>query len=403
MNLSTEHPPSSEDARSSEHPPPTDYAPPPTVPPPPSGPAPAPEADRRPVVGLRSAVVAAIIAALVAAGVAFPVARSTVANADGSPVPQDPAATSQPVTDSGEPTGATSIADVAAAVSPSVGFVAVSGQNGQGSGSAVIVDTEGHLLTNAHVVDGATAIEVTLPDGSNHTATLVGSDPTSDVAVLRIDATGLPAVDIADSVEVGETVVAIGSPFGLEGSVTSGIVSGIDRTLRGGQGQAALLGMIQTDAAINPGNSGGALVDTQGRLVGVNTAIFSASGTSSGVGFAIPAAIAMATADQLIDTGTVTYAQLGIAGGDVTPALAAAYSLTVEEGALVAEVLPETGAAEAGLLEGDVVVAFDGEPVTSMNQLSALVRTRDPGETVSLGVNRAGDDREVSVALGSAS
>jgi S1-C subfamily serine protease len=387
----------------SEHPPATDYAPPPTAPPPPSGPAPAPESDRRPVVGLRSAVVAAIIAALVAAGVAVPVARSTVANADGSPVAEDPAATSQPVTDPGEATGATSIADVAAAVSPSVGFVAVSGQNGQGSGSAVIVDTEGYLLTNAHVVDGAAAIEVTLPDGSNHTATLVGSDPASDVAVLRIDATGLPAVDIADGVEVGETVVAIGSPFGLEGSVTSGIVSGIDRTLRGGQGQAALLGMIQTDAAINPGNSGGALVDSRGRLVGINTAIFSASGTSSGVGFAIPAPIAMATADQLIDTGTVTYAQLGIAGGDVTPALAAAYGLTVEEGALVAEVMPETGAADAGLLEGDVVVEFDGEPVTSMSQLSALVRSRDPGETVSLGVNRAGDDREVSVALGSAS
>jgi S1-C subfamily serine protease len=387
----------------SEHPPATDYAPPPTAPPPPSGPAPAPESDRRPVVGLRSAVVAAIIAALVAAGVAVPVARSTVANADGSPVAEDPAATSQPVTDPGEATGATSIADVAAAVSPSVGFVAVSGQNGQGSGSAVIVDREGYLLTNAHVVDGAAAIEVTLPDGSNHTATLVGSDPASDVAVLRIDATGLPAVDIADGVEVGETVVAIGSPFGLEGSVTSGIVSGIDRTLRGGQGQAALLGMIQTDAAINPGNSGGALVDSRGRLVGINTAIFSASGTSSGVGFAIPAPIAMATADQLIDTGTVTYAQLGIAGGDVTPALAAAYGLTVEEGALVAEVMPETGAADAGLLEGDVVVEFDGEPVTSMSQLSALVRSRDPGETVSLGVNRAGDDREVSVALGSAS
>jgi S1-C subfamily serine protease len=370
----------------------------PTQPPPPSGfPVPPDEPGERrgPRQTLVTALVAAVVSALVTAGVAVPVTRATLASDAGSQAVE--AAT--PTSTSSGGTDPASVSEVAADVSPSVGFVQVANGGQGGTGSAVIVDPEGYLLTNAHVVDGADRIGVTLPDGSRYDATLVGSDPTSDVAVLQVDATGLPAVDIAAEVEVGQTVVAIGSPFGLEGSVTSGIVSGIDRTLSSGRDQSALLGMIQTDAAINPGNSGGALVDSQGRLVGINTAIFSASGTSSGVGFAIPAATAMATAEQLIDTGTVTYAQLGISGGDVTPAIAAAYGLDVEEGALVAGVLPGTGAADAGLAEGDVVVALDGEPVNSMSQLSALVRARAPGDAVTLTVDRAGEERDVQVAL----
>ena len=379
----------------SSWPPPSSSATPPPPPPSPDTPRPGPPERRGPRQTLVTALVAAVVSALVTAGVAVPLTRATLASDTGPPVtePATPAATTPAGTDP------TSVSEVAANTSPSVGFVQVANGGQGGSGSAVIVDPEGYLLTNAHVVDGADRIEVTLPDGNRHDATLVGSDPTSDVAVLQIDATGLPAVDIADDAEVGQTVIAIGSPFGLEGSVTSGIVSGIDRTLSSGQGQAALLGMIQTDAAINPGNSGGALVDTEGRLVGINTAIFSASGTSSGVGFAIPAATAMATAEQLIDTGTVTYAQLGISGGDLTPAIAAAYGLDVEDGALVAGVLPGTGAADAGLAEGDVVVALDGESVRSMSQLSALVRSRAPGDEVMLTVDRAGDERDVQVTL----
>ena len=378
----------------------------PTTPPPPSAGNPSSDPAARSTSGadrpttLRTTVVASVVAALVAATVAVGVTQSV---APGEPAAldgivddtgvEDPAADATPAV-----SGAT-IPELAAEVSPSVGFVQVVGAQGQGSGSAVIVDADGFLLTNAHVVDGADQIGVTLPDGTAHEAELVGADPTSDVAVLQIDADGLPAVGVADGTAVGDEVIAIGSPFGLEGSVTAGIVSGLDRTLRGGPDQPALLGMIQTDAAINPGNSGGALIDAAGRLVGINTAIYSATGTSAGIGFAIPATTALAIAQQLIETGEVTYAQLGISGGDVTPAVAEAYDIDVGEGAVVAEVLDGGGADEAGIESGDVIVAFDGEAITSMSELTTLVRTFAPGDEVEVVLDRDGERLELTVVL----
>jgi S1-C subfamily serine protease len=372
---------------------------PPPPPPPPSGPPPtspsAGSAMSRPATTLRTTIVAAVVAALVAAGVTFPIARA-VAPTDTEAVEQvEPGAAVDPT----PTTTSSTITDLAGDVSPSVGFVQVTGPRGQGSGSAVIVDPDGFLLTNAHVVEGADRIAVTLPDGTGHEAELVGADPTSDVAVLRVEATGLPAVDVADRVEIGAGVIAIGSPFGLEGSVTAGIVSGLDRTLRGGPDQPALLGMIQTDAAINPGNSGGALVDEAGRLVGINTAIYSTTGASAGIGFAIPAATALAIAEQLIATGEVTYAQLGISGGDVTPALAEAYDLDVAEGAVVAEVVEGSGAEAADIRAGDVIVGFAGETIDSMAQLTTLVRGLTPGDEVEVVLDREGVRIEQTVVL----
>jgi S1-C subfamily serine protease len=344
---------------------------------------------------LRTAVVAAVVAALVAAGTTFGITQAVAPNGSAS---LDQQVVEAPV-DAAPTAPGTTVTELAAQVSPSVGFVQVVGPQGQGSGSAVIVDPDGFLLTNAHVVAGAEQIGVTLPDGTAHEAELVGADPTSDVAVLEIAADGLPAVEVAERVSVGDEVIAIGSPFGLEGSVTAGIVSGLDRTLQGGPDQPALLGMIQTDAAINPGNSGGALIDGQGRLVGINTAIYSATGTSAGIGFAIPAATALAIAQQLIETGEVTYAQLGISGGDVTPAVAEAYGVEVPEGAVVIEVLEGSGADEAGIEPGDVIVGFDGEAIDSMSGLTSLVRTRTPGDEVEVVLDRDGEQLERTVVL----
>lgn len=353
----------------------------------------------------RTVLVAALVAAVVAAGVSVPATWLASSGSD-EPAVGDAGSGSVAAQTAGSDTGAptaTSIPEVADAVSPSVAYVEVAGARQQGSASAVIIDAEGHVLTNAHVVEGARELTVTLPNGATPEATLVGADTTSDLAVLEIDASGLPTLPVDSDVEVGEPVIAVGSPFGLEGSVTSGILSGTDRTLTGGPGQTPLTGMLQTDAAINPGNSGGALVDADGELIGINTAIYSATGTSSGVGFAIPADTAMDVAEQLIEDGTVSHARLGIRGGDVTPHVADAYGLETDEGALVVEVLSGSAAAEAGLQPGDAIVALDGEPVASMAELAARVRARDPGDEVTLTVNRDGERLELSAALGSTS
>jgi S1-C subfamily serine protease len=363
----------------------------------PGTPAPAP-ASRRPST-LLTVVVAASVAAVVGAG-----SSVAVRTLDG------PAATvaGAPDTDGTGAGGAAdglSAAEIAATVAPSVAAVEVEagvspgGQVVTGQGSAVIIDPDGLLATNTHVIDGASSVTVVLADGNRHDAEVVGTDPTTDLAVLRVDATELPSATLADDLPaVGATAIAIGSPFGLEGSVTSGIVSALDRSLVGEGG--ALTGLIQTDAAINPGNSGGALVDDQGRVIGINTAILSSSGTNDGVGFAVPAPTIRDITDQLIETGTVSRAVLGVAGQDVDPRVAAAYDLSVETGALLVRVEPGSAAATAGLRPGDLVTGAGGEPVTSMADLATIVQAHEPGEHLELELLREGRTVDLVVELG---
>jgi S1-C subfamily serine protease len=274
-------------------------------------------------------------------------------------------------------------------------------------GSGVIYRSDGYILTNHHVVDGAEEVRVRPSSGDILPAEVVGSDPLNDLAVLRVERTDLPAINLRSPDEpliVGETVVAIGSPFGLDASVTTGIISALNREIAVDEaeegGRLVIPSVIQTDAAINPGNSGGALVDARGRLVGINTAILTRSGASQGVGFAVSAEQAIASADQLIDEGFVRHPLLGIAGIDVSPEVAEEFGLEASRGAVVDSVQEGTGAAEAGMRPGDIIVGIDGEPLTTMSELVAEVRRRSPGEVLTLSVVRNGDELEIEVTLG---
>lgn len=271
---------------------------------------------------------------------------------------------------------------------------------GTGSGVAYKSAPGGgtYVLTNDHVVDGATTIVVTPADGERYSATLVGRDPETDIAVVRISQT-LPLIPVGDSekLAVGQMVVAIGSPFGLQHSVSSGVVSALHRSITNNYSADAtgsaypLVDVIQTDAAINPGNSGGALVDRSGRLVGIDSAIYSESGASAGIGFAIPARTAMRIADELIAGKKATHPFLGIEGLTVTASTAKSLGLTKAEGALVQSVVPRTGAAKAGLKKDDVILAVGDQPVRTMDDLILQVRRTVVGDHVSLKVwrNRA--------------
>jgi S1-C subfamily serine protease len=274
-------------------------------------------------------------------------------------------------------------------------------------GSGVIYRSDGYILTNHHVVDGAEEVRVRLSSGDILPAEVIGSDPLNDLAVLRVDRTDLPAINLRSPDEpliVGETVVAIGSPFGLDASVTTGIISALNREIAVDEaeegGRLVIPSVIQTDAAINPGNSGGALVDARGRLVGINTAILTRSGASQGVGFAVSAEQAIASADQLIEEGFVRHPLLGIAGIDVSPEVAEEFGLEASRGAVVDSVQEGTGAAEAGMRPGDIIVGIDGEPLATMSELVAEVRRRTPGEVLTLSVVRNGDELEIEVTLG---
>jgi S1-C subfamily serine protease len=305
---------------------------------------------------------------------------------------------------------------VAQAVTPSVVRIDIEGGIGASPlapggapalGSGVIYRSDGYILTNHHVIDGAEAVRVRLSSGDILDAEVIGSDALNDLAVLRVDRTGLPAVNVRSPDEplvVGETVVAIGSPFGLDASVTTGIISALNREIAVDEveegGRLVIPSVIQTDAAINPGNSGGALVDARGRLVGINTAILTRSGASQGVGFAVSAEQAIASADQLIEEGFVRHPLLGIAGIDVSPEVAEEFGLEASRGAVVDSVQEGTGAAEAGMRPGDIIVGIDGEPLATMSELVAEVRRRAPGDQLTLTVIRDGEELEVDVTLG---
>jgi S1-C subfamily serine protease len=275
---------------------------------------------------------------------------------------------------------------------------------GPALGSGVIYRSDGYILTNAHVVGDAETVTVRLASGDVLDAEVVGTDPLNDLAVIRVEQEGLPAINLRgeDELIVGETVIAIGSPFGLDASVTSGIISGLNRDLRVDDEDAVGLvipSVIQTDAAINPGNSGGALVDAEGRLVGINTAILSRTGGNQGIGFAVPAAQAVSSADQIIEQGFVRHPLLGISGVDVSPEIAEEFGLQASRGAVVDAVQEGTGAEEAGVRSGDIIVAVDGEPLATMSQLVAEVRSRAPGDVVELDIVRAGEELTIEVTL----
>lgn len=269
----------------------------------------------------------------------------------------------------------------------------------QSLGSGVIVDAEqGYILTNNHVIEHADQIQVTLRNGNSYEAELIGTDPDSDMAVIRIDADNLKAVPLADSdsLRVGDFVVAIGNPFGLGQTVTSGIVSALDRSGLGIQGYEDF---IQTDASINPGNSGGALVNLNGELVGINNAIFSRSGGNIGIGFAIPVNMARQVMAQLVEYGEVRRGRLGAQAQDLTPELAQAFDLKQGQGAVITQVSPGSPADKAGLKAGDIVIEVDGKPVRDANTLRNAIGLLRIGSEVHMKVLREGKTRSLRATV----
>jgi putative serine protease PepD len=363
--------------------------------------APDPRRRRRGVLGLLG--VTAMLVASLGAGYAGAMLHDrttgrptiTVAQPAGTPDVERPAG---------------SVAGVAAAVLPSVVSIEVTFGGGQASGSGFVIDPDGYLLTNNHViaqVAGGGQIDVVFSDGSHEEATVVGRTTPYDLAVLEVARTGMPALEFARSstVVVGDPVVAVGAPLGLESTVTSGIVSALNRPVSAGEGNdSAFINAIQTDAAINPGNSGGPLVNLDGQVIGVNSAIARAPGLEGagggniGVGFAIPSDQAVRTAEEIIETGRATYPVIGVL-------LDSSYR---GEGVRVSQEPPGDGrpiitpggpADRAGIQPGDVIVAFEGRPVTDPDELIVAIRARRPGDTVTLTIRRGDTERDVELVL----
>jgi serine protease DegQ len=268
-----------------------------------------------------------------------------------------------------------------------------------GLGSGVIVSSAGYLLTNNHVVEGADDIEVALSDGRTARAKTIGTDPESDIAVLKIDLDKLPAIAFGDvdHAQVGDVVLAIGNPFGVGQTVTSGIISALGRNALGIN---TFENFIQTDAAINPGNSGGALVDAAGNLLGINSAIYSQTGGSLGIGFAIPVSTARQVMESLIKEGRVTRGWIGVEPRDLTPELAKNLDLPVKQGVLIAGVVQNGPASEGGVQPGDVVVKVAGTPVTNTPQLLNAVAALKPHETATVSVQRGAKALDLPVTVG---
>ncbi|KVO79515.1 Do family serine endopeptidase [Burkholderia ubonensis] len=266
-------------------------------------------------------------------------------------------------------------------------------------GSGVIVSPEGYILTNQHVVDGADQIEVALADGRTATAKVIGIDPETDLAVLKINMTDLPTITLgrSDQSRVGDVVLAIGNPFGVGQTVTMGIISALGRNHLGIN---TFENFIQTDAPINPGNSGGALVDVNGNLLGINTAIYSRSGGSLGIGFAIPVSTARTVLESIITTGSVTRGWIGVEPQDVTPEIAESFGLQQKSGAIVAGVLQGGPADKAGIKPGDILVSVNGEEITDTTKLLNVVAQIKPGATAKVHVVRKGKELDVHVMIG---
>ncbi len=270
-----------------------------------------------------------------------------------------------------------------------------------GLGSGVIISPDGYIVTNNHVIDGAVDIRVTMSNREVLPAKLVGADPLTDLAVIKVNATNLPSVPWGNSAGLhpGQTVLAFGNPYGFRFTVTRGIISALNRPNPDPSDRRKPGEFIQTDAAINPGNSGGALVDARGELIGINTFLISSSGSFSGMGFAIPAQIVQPTVEALIRDGKVTHAFIGIQISDVTPDNAKFFQLNRAEGAVISEVQPDAPGAKAGLRTGDVITELDGKPMTDAGQLQMTVGQKRPGDTIRLQVVRDGKPTAISVTL----
>ncbi|HET9260021.1 MAG TPA: trypsin-like peptidase domain-containing protein [Acidimicrobiia bacterium] len=297
--------------------------------------------------------------------------------------------TSAPEVEVSAPTyadGAEPIADAAEVILPSVVFI----QTDSGLGSGVVYDSDGLIITAAHVVEGSETVRVRFANGDQATGTVLGSATDVDIAVIEVDRDSLTAATfVTEKPRVGQMAIAVGSPWGLESTVTAGIISAVDQS---NCSFGSCASMVQTDAAINPGNSGGALVDRAGHVVGINVSIFSESGANDGVGFAVPSEIAIAYADAIVSGETIETALLGVSGEDV--------DTEGQAGAMITAVTSGSGAAEGGLEVGDVVVTFDGVPVLGIGDLQAQVRAHQPGETVEVVVIRDGQEQVFSITLG---
>ena len=365
---------------------------------------PAPRRTGRWRLGVAGLVAGALIGGGAGAGAAV------LIDDDGSPAATTASGQQVVIND---PQNATTATAAAAKAAPSVVTVYVSGSSGSGSGSGVILTDDGYVLTNNHVVaepGSGAVVQVRTADGTLYDAKIVGTDPSADVAVVKLDgASGLTPATFADSdkVQVGDVAVAIGAPLGLSNTVTDGIISATNRAVNLGSNgnENTVIDAIQTDAAINPGNSGGALVNGAGEVIGMNTAIASVAGQSPGdqsgnigVGFAVPGNTAKRIATELIETGKATRALLG-----VSATTEAQDGSAVGSGARVVSVQDGSPAADAGLEAGDVVTAIDDRSVTSSTELTAAVRSRTPGDTVTLTVQRGGQSQSIEVTLGSTS
>jgi S1-C subfamily serine protease len=290
-------------------------------------------------------------------------------------------------------------------------------QQSTATGSGFLIDNDGHILTNAHVVEGAKSVTVQLGDGDPQDAQIVGTDPSTDIALLKVDNTeGVNPLPLGDStkVQVGDPVVAIGNPFGLDRTVTTGIVSALQRQIQAPNG-FSISDVIQTDAAINPGNSGGPLIDGAGQVIGINSQIESQSGGNVGIGFAVPIKTAVDVVSQLENGGEIHRAYLGISGGDITPTVAQALNLPVQQGVLVEQVLNGGPADDAGIkgatgqatvggqtvpVGGDIITKVDGKQVSGMDDVISAVNDHKPGDELTLTVWRDGQQRDVTVKLG---
>jgi S1-C subfamily serine protease len=338
-----------------------------------------------------------------------------------------PAALAQPASDSNE---GISVHEIYQRDAEGVGFISAQvvqstesvfgfpqQQQSTATGSGFLIDEEGHIITNAHVVDGAKSVTVQLGDGDPQEAEIVGTDPSTDIAVLKVDDTqGVNPLPLGDSanVQVGDPVVAIGNPFGLDRTVTTGIVSALQRQIQAPNG-FSISDVIQTDAAINPGNSGGPLINAAGQVIGINSQIESQSGGNVGIGFAVPIKTAADVVSQLEDGGEIHRAYLGITGGDITPDVAQALNLPVEQGVLVEQVLDGGPADDAGIegasgeatiggqtvpIGGDIITKVDGKEVTGMDDVISAVNAKEPGDELTFTISRDGEQRDVTVKLG---
>ena len=324
-----------------------------------------------------------MLVVLLIAGTAYTLGRSQTPAADNEDGRVPTVAGPGPVTGNGrEP-----VAAVAEAVLPSM----VQIETGTGLGSGIVYDEDGFILTAAHVVEGTEDVTVRLADGQRVDGRVVGAHEGTDVAVVLAEGGNLQPAALATGVplRVGQLAVAVDSPFGLEQTVTSGIVSATDRSIVTNNGES-VTNMIQTDAPINPGNSGGALVDRQGRVIGINDAIRSDSGVSAGVGFAIPIDTAATVANALLDGRTPTFGYLGVGGTT---------SLTGQSGAILTEVQPDTPAARAGLQPGDIVTSIDGDPIDNWTELAGRIQAQSPGTVVTLEFLRDGTPQTLDVRL----